>query len=240
MTDLSQVTAVILAGGLGTHLQGVVSDRPKVMAEINGKPFITYLLDQLVATGFGRVIISTGYMANIVEDTIGARYKHLHVDYSQEETPLGTAGALKLARQTIDTEYCLVMNGDSFVEFVPVALFLFHRSKGAEITILVKSVSDTNRYGTIEMNAENEIVQFREKGSAGGSGLMNAGVYLIETGVLETIPEISPFSFEYDFFPCFTGKGLYGWETDGRFIDIGTPASSATAEMFFGCKPVTE
>ena len=81
------------------------------------------------------------------------------------------------------------------------------------------------------MNAENEIVQFREKGSAGGSGLMNAGVYLIETGVLETIPEIGPFSFEYDFFPCITGKGLYGWETDGRFIDIGTPESFRDAQL---------
>ena len=234
MTDLSQVTAVILAGGLGTRLRGVVSDRPKVMAEINGKPFIAYLLDQLVATGFGRVIISTGYMANIVEDTIGARYKHLHVDYSREDTPLGTAGALKLARQTIDTEYCLVMNGDSYTEFDLISLFMAHKQKNANITILFKAVGNTTRFGTIQMNKQNEIIKFMEKRSGKGPGLINAGVYMVDTSIIKKISKKSPCSLEYDFFPKMVGRGICGYETKGKFIDIGTPESYSEAEYFLG------
>ena len=86
MSDLSRVTAVILAGGLGTRLRQAVSDRPKVMAEINGKPFLYYLLDQLADTGIERVIISTGYMADNVEDNMGASYKSIHLDYSKNRS----------------------------------------------------------------------------------------------------------------------------------------------------------
>ena len=233
MSDISQVTAVILAGGLGTRLQAVVSDRPKVMAEINGKPFIAYLLDQLVAAGIGRVIISTGYMADILEDTFGTRYNDLHVDYSQEETPLGTAGALKLAEQIVDSEYCLVMNGDSYTEFDAISLFISHKQKNANITILVKAVSNTSHFGTIQMNKQNEIIKFMEKESSTNIGLINTGIYIMKTSTLQKIPNKTPCSLEYNFFPAMIGKNIYGNETEGNFIDIGTPESYAQAEAFF-------
>lgn len=236
MSDISQITAVILAGGLGTRLQALVSDRPKVTAEINGKPFLCYLLDQLADTGIERIVISTGYMADTVEDTMGASYKNIHVDYSKEELPLGTAGALKLAGQAIDTEYCLVMNGDSYTEFDPVSLFMIHKQKNANITILVKAVSNTSRFGTTQMNEQNEIVRFVEKGDSTGAGFINAGVYIMKTSALQKIPDKAPCSLEYDFFPAMIGKGIYGYETLGRFIDIGTPESYTQAEKFFGSK----
>ena len=239
MSDLSRVTAVILAGGMGTRLRKVVSDRPKVMAEINGKPFITFLLDQLVDASIEKIVISTGYMGHLIEETVGSSYKRLQVDYSPEEIPLGTAGALKLAGQAVDTEQCLVMNGDSYTKFDPLLLLMNHKKSDASITIVIKKVEDSSLYGVIEMNAEHEIVQFREKGSAGGSGLINAGVYLIETGILEKIPDKTPCSLEYDFFPVMIGKDVYGYEAEGKFIDIGTPESYVQAEKFFECKPVS-
>ena len=233
MSDLSRVTAVILAGGKGLRLRKVVSDRPKVMAQINGKPFIAYLLDQLVAAGIGRVIISTGYMADILEDTFGTRYNDLHVDYSREVTPLGTAGALKLAGQTVATKYCLVMNGDSYTEFDPVSLFRFHKQKNANILLLVRLASSTSRFGIIQMNEQNEIVRFVEKGDSKGPGFINAGVYIMKTSAFEKIPDKKPYSLEYDFFPSMIGKSIYSYETAGNFIDIGTPKSYAQAEVFF-------
>jgi NDP-sugar pyrophosphorylase family protein len=239
MSDFSHIPAIILAGGLGTRLRKVVSDRPKVMADLNGKPFLYYLLDQLADAGIKQVVISTGHMALIIEETIGSSYKGLEVDYCREETPLGTAGALKLAGEVMDSPRCLVMNGDSFVKFDPFSLFMFHRRKGANTTILLRKVEDTTRYGTVEIGAEHEVVRFREKGSSAGPGLMNAGVYFVEIGVLERIPDKTPYSLEYDFFPVITGHGLYGCETKGRFIDIGTPESYAKAEKFFECKPVS-
>jgi len=236
MFDLSRVTAVILAGGMGTRLRQVVSDRPKVIAEINGKPFITYLLDQLANAGLHQVIISTGYMASLIEETIGFSYKGLQVDYSREETPLGTAGALKLAEQIVDAEYCLVMNGDSYTEFDAISLFMSGKQKNVSIVLLVKMVSDTFRFGTIQMNEQNEIVRFVEKGETTGSGLINAGVYIMKTSALQKIPDKAPCSLEYDFFPAMIGKNIYGYEAEGRFIDIGTPESYSQAEKFFGSK----
>ena len=239
MSDLSRVTAVILAGGLGTRLQKIVSDQPKVMAEINCKPFIAYLLDRLVEVDIERIIISTGYMSTQIEKRIGASYKDVSIVYSKEENPLGTGGALKLAGQVVDMEYCLVMNGDSYTELDPVSLFISHKQKNAIITLLVKEIDNTTRFGIIQINEQNEIIKFMEKGSSKGSGLINAGVYIMNTSTIQKIPEKTPYSLEYDFFPSKIGQGIYGYKTKGRFIDIGTPESYAKAEAFFEQKPVS-
>ena len=233
MSDLSGVTAVILAGGLGTRLQKAVSNQPKVMAEVNGKPFLYYVLDQLAEVDIKRVVISTGYMADKIEEVIGFSYKGLKVDYSWEESPLGTGGALKLAGQSISTKYCLVMNGDSYTEFDAISLFLTGKQKNDSIVLLVKMVPDTSRFGTIQMNEQNEIVKFVEKGDSTGPGLINAGVYIMNTSTIHKIPKKTPCSLEYDFFPKMVGKGICGYETKGKFIDIGSPESYAQAELFF-------
>jgi NDP-sugar pyrophosphorylase family protein len=239
MSDLSRVTAVILAGGLGTRLRAVVSDRPKVMAEINGEPFLNYLLDQVAEALIKSVVISTGYMAHVIEETIGFSYNGLQVDYSREETPLGTAGALKLAGQSVDTGQCLVMNGDSYTEFDPVSLFLSHKQEDANITLLVKGVDDTTSFGRIQMNERNEIEKFMEKGRSTDSGLINSGVYIMKTSIFHKIPDTIPCSLEYDFIPSMIGQGIYGYETEGEFIDIGTPESYTKANIFFEQKHVS-
>ena len=233
MSDFQEVTGVILAGGMGTRLRQVVSDRPKVMAEIKGKPFIAYLLDQLVEANIERVIISTGYMGSLIEEAIGFSYKGLQVDYSREDTPLGTAGALKLAEQIVDAEYCLVMNGDSYTEFDAISLFMSGKQKNANITLVVKALDETDRFGVVCKNENNEIIDFMEKASNKGAGFINTGVYLMKTSVIHKIPKKTPCSLEYDFFPSMIGKSIYGYETAGNFIDIGTPKSYAQAEVFF-------
>ena len=233
MSDLSKVMVVVLAGGMGTRLRKVVIDRPKVIAEINGRPFLYYILDQMIEVGINKAIISTGYMADTVEETVGVLYKSLHVDYSKEKTPLGTGGALKLAGQTIDTEYCLVINGDSYTEFDLISLFMAHKQKNANITILVKAVDDSTRFGTIQMNKQNEIIKFMEKGSGKRPGLINAGVYMVNTSIIQKISKKVPCSLEYDFFPKMVGRGICGYETKGKFIDIGTPESYSEAEIIF-------
>ena len=233
MSDFQEVTGVILAGGMGTRLRQVVSDRPKVMAKIKGKPFIAYLLDQLVEANIERVIISTGYMADTVEDNIGRSYNNIRIEYSKEEVPLGTAGALKLAGRTVNTEYCLVMNGDSYTEFNDTTLYLAHKQKNANITLVVKALDETDRFGVVCKNENNEIIDFMEKASNKGAGFINTGVYLMKTSVIHKIPKKTPCSLEYDFFPSMIGKSIYSDETKGDFIDIGTPKSFAHAERFF-------
>ena len=224
---------VILAGGLGTRLRRVVSDRPKVMAEINGKPFLCYLLDQLAEENIERVIISTGYMAGKIEEAVGFSYKGMKVDYSEEETPLGTGGSLKLAGQIVNTKHCLVMNGDSYTEFDLDSLLIKHQKRNTSVTIIVKVVDNTSCYGTIQMDEKNRITDFTEKGNTSGKGIINTGVYLMKTSVLYAIPEKIHYSLENDFFPRMVGNGIYGYETKGKFIDIGTPASYLSANEFF-------
>lgn len=230
MSDLTRVAAVILAGGFGTRLREVVSDRPKVMAEINGRPFLSYLLDQLTDAGIERVIISTGFMAGIIEEVIGYTYRGLQLDYSREQIPLGTAGAVKLAGQVVDTEHCLVMNGDSYTKFDLVSLYMFHKQENANITLLAKMVDNTTRFGTIQMNERNEIEKFMEKKPKAVFGLINAGVYIMKTSIFQEIPDKIPCSLEYDFFPSMIGQGIFGFKTKGKFIDIGTPKSYTKAK----------
>src|SRR5687768_5619957 len=116
MVNLSHLTAVILAGGLGTRLRSVISDRPKVLARVLDRPFLTYLLDQLAAAGLNYVILCTGYLGEQVKAEFGTSYSSLRLAYSQEMVPLGTAGALQLALSLIPSETVLVLNGDSFCE----------------------------------------------------------------------------------------------------------------------------
>ena len=117
MIKNSQVTALILAGGLGTRLRKYFPNNPKVMAPINNRPFIYQLLDILEKARIKKVIIGTGYLADKIENVIGGSYKDLNIIYSREEKPLGTGGAVKLAGKKISTQYTLVINGDSYVEF---------------------------------------------------------------------------------------------------------------------------
>jgi len=238
MSDLSEITAVILAGGFGTRLRSVVSDRPKVMAEINCRPFLSHLLEQIAKVGIGRVIVSTGYMSEYIEEHIGLMHKGLLVGYSREETPLGTGGALKLAAHMLKTKYCLVMNGDSYAEFDPVSLLTAHEKSSAKITLVIKAVVDSSRYGKVHIGEDNTIEAFTEKSGVTEGGLVNAGIYLINTTEIQGIPDGKPYSLEYDFFPSMIGKGINGCEISGRFIDIGTPKSYVQAEKFFAKSPV--
>src|ERR1041384_4288401 len=112
--DLSDITAAVLAGGFGTRLRSVVADRPKVLAEIGGRPFLSYLFEQLAANGCRSVVLCTGYLGEQVYRIYGEQYGSLGLRYSQEAQPLGTGGALRFALGQFASDPVLVLNGDSF------------------------------------------------------------------------------------------------------------------------------
>jgi len=233
MTDLSGITALILAGGMGTRLQEVVSDRPKVLADVNGRPFITCLLDQLADAGVGTVVLCTGYMAELVSTTLGRHYRGMELMYSEETEPLGTGGAIRLALPLISGFPVLVMNGDSFCNVDLSSFLQQHTIADSSGSLALASVSDISRYGSVEISDDNMVVTFQEKGSRKGEGLINAGIYLLESPVVEMIPTGKPISVERDVFPGLIGKGLYGFPQGGAFIDIGIPADYQAAASFF-------
>lgn len=227
------MTAVILAGGLGTRLQSVVADRPKVLAEIRGRPFLAYLLDQLAAFDLRRIVLCTGYLGEQVQAAFGDTYRCLRLLYSQELSPLGTAGALRLALPLFESNPVLVMNGDSFCETDLRTFWSRHNRRDADGTLLLAEVRDTKRYGRVDIDNDGRVLHFNEKGGRGGPGWINAGIYLLNHCLLLTIPAGVRASLEREMFPAWIGQGLHGYRSEGRFLDIGTPEAYAMAEQFF-------
>ena len=230
---LAGVTAAILVGGLGIRLRPVVADRPKVLVEIRGRPFLAYLLDQLAGTGVRYVVLCTGYLGEQVEAEFGDAYGSLCLVYSQESSPLGTAGALRLALPLFKSDPVLVMNGDSFCQANLRGFWAWHCARGAEATLLLTEVPDTKRYGRVDVDADGLVLRFDEKNDKGGPGWINAGIYLLNHRLLPTTPANGAVSLERDMFPAWIGRGLYGYRSEGRFLDIGTPEAYAVAEQFF-------
>jgi len=230
--NLSDVTAAILAGGLGTRLRSVVADRPKVLAEVRGRPFLTYLFDQIAAAGIRHVVVCTGYRGEQVEATLGDTYGSLRLEYSRELEPLGTAGALRLALPRFDSDSVLVMNGDSICRANLEAFWAWHRAQGGQATLLLVQVSDTQRFGQVRVDEAGRVLAFDEKGRQTGAGWINAGVYLFNRDLLRSIPARRAVSLEHQMFPAWIGRGLYGYRSRGGFLDIGIPEAYATAGQF--------
>ncbi len=240
MTGLQNCTSVILAGGLGTRLQSVVADRPKVLAEINGRPYLAYLLDQLAEARIRRVVLCTGYKGDMVKACFGYTYGSLQLTYSQETQPLGTAGALKLAAQFFDSDPVLVMNGDSYCQLDFKAAYAFHLRKSAQATMVLATVPDVERYGQVNTNDPGWIVAFEEKGAKTGPGWINAGIYFLSPTLITNLPANKPLSIERDLFPTLTDGALLAYRSSGKFIDIGTPASFQNAAQFLAAiRPAT-
>jgi NDP-sugar pyrophosphorylase family protein len=234
MQRIADITAMILAGGLGTRLRSVFSHKPKVLAEILGQPFLTYLLDQLSGAGLRNVILCTGYMGDRVQEVYGDTYKYLHLLYSQEDEPLGTGGALRLALPLLNSDPVLVMNGDSYIHADLNSYVDWFFRKDRKASFLLTSVSDTGRYGMVKVGKDESLLAFEEKGMTRGAGWINAGVYLLKKSLVRLIPPGKAFSLERELFPSLVGKGLFGYQCKGSFIDIGTPESYAASEKFFG------
>jgi len=233
MTNFSYITAVILAGGLGTRLRSAVSDRPKVLAEVHGKYFLTFLLDCLIKAGFEDAVLCTGYRGEQIQTACGNGYGPLRLVYSQETSPLGTAGAIRLALPFFKSDTVLVMNGDSVCYADMTAFRTWHEERKAEASLLLTRVNDVRRFGQVVADNEGHILRFEEKNNRSGPGWINAGIYLINKKLIEKIQEDTPVSLEKNVFPSLIGRKFYGFQCEGRFIDIGTPESYSEAEHFF-------
>jgi NDP-sugar pyrophosphorylase family protein len=228
------MTGVVLAGGLGTRLRTVLPDTPKPLAPVDGRPFLFFLLEQLTRAGVSPLILSTGHLASQVRAEIGSEYNAAPILYSEEDQPLGTAGALRLAwRNHPDTAPWLAMNGDSYVDIDLTAMIDSHRRSGLAATIAAVRVEDGSRYGTLEWSEDLRITAFREKSGVPGPRWINGGIYVFERGFLNALPDRAPLSLETEAFPAWIASGIHAFASEARFIDIGTPESYALAQRFF-------
>jgi NDP-sugar pyrophosphorylase family protein len=228
------VTAAILAGGLGTRLRSVVAGRPKVLASVGGRPYLTHLLDQLAAASVREVVLLTGHAAEQVRDTLGESHAGLRLVYSAEPAPLGTGGALRNALPHLSAQTVLLLNGDSYCDVDLAALVQFHRAESAEASLVLVRVPDASRFGQVRMGRTGRVLRFEEKGETQVSGWINAGVYLIDRALVAEVPPGRAMSLERDLLPGWVAeRRVRGYRCDGRFLDIGTPESYAEAEEFF-------
>lgn len=226
---------IILAGGQGTRLKSVVSDRPKVLSPVAGKPFLHFIIRYLQKQGVTEFIFSLGYMANQVIDFLEEGYPDLQYQYYIEETPLGTGGGLKKAMELATETDVLIVNADTYFDVPLTSMFNSHKATNATCTVSLKPMTDFDRYGCVEMDAANTITSFKEKQFT-HQGLINGGYLIINKDyylqATKGLPEA--FSFEKDVLE----KNLHqmvvkGFVSDGYFIDIGIPEDYAKAQLVF-------
>ena len=229
------MTAVILAGGLGTRVQHLLPGVPKPMAPVAGRPFLEWVVRYLAKQGVGRTVISTGYLTGVVERHFQNQpVPGVNIQCISEPEPLGTAGGFLHVVKSAGAPppAWLVLNGDSLVFAnlkLAVAPFADSAVSGA---ILGRTVPDASRYGALAMGPSGELLRFEEKRP--GAGVINTGIYLLRHSLLAGFPAQSPLSFERDVFPALIGRGfrLQTVVTDAPFLDIGTPESLPQAESF--------
>lgn len=214
--------AIILAGGLGTRLRSVIYDRPKSMAPIVGMPFLEHLMRLLMEQGITEIILCISHMANQIKSYFGNGSRWgFDITYSEEEIPLGTAGAIKKAKRYIDNTF-LVLNGDSYSNLNLKQFLDFHKSKRSNFTLALTKVNDSSHFGNVVLK-EDKIIEFSEKKDS-NEGFVNSGFYIFEPKLFDYIESDRNLSLEKDIFPQLAKEGiLWGYSYEGYFIDIGRP-----------------
>lgn len=204
------------------------------MALINGRPFLEYLLDYLMTQGVERAVLSVGYKHEIISAHFKKKYRSIEIDYAVEEEPLGTGGGIRLAFWRVKGERAVVMNGDSIFRTDLRRLEEYHKAKKADVTLSLRKLAKTGRYGRVTLNRQRRIVGFEEKNEIAGAGLINAGVYFMEKVFLMEPHFRGKFSIEHDCFErYYMMSRMYGLPSDAYFLDIGIPEDYTKAQHEF-------
>ncbi len=221
-------TAIILAGGLGTRLRPVVSDVPKPMALVNGRPFLAYLMDYWIEQGISQFILSVGYLREVIIEYFGNSYHGAVIEYVVEENPLGTGGGVLLAAKNLaPDEYFVLLNGDTFFNVDLSLLSACAETGNADGCFALFRATESNRYGRIDCNEVGQITKLNFTKAESGD-LANGGVYVLRRSALleEQSEPGHKVSLEDEIFPLALamGRRFYGVEFAGSFIDIGVPS----------------
>jgi mannose-1-phosphate guanylyltransferase/phosphomannomutase len=217
--------AVVMAGGEGTRLRPLTSNQPKPMVPIVGKPCMEHILELLKEHGMTDVIVTVAFLPQAIRGYFGdGEALGMEIGYSVEESPLGTAGSVRLAADHLDETF-LVISGDALCDIDLGALVAFHREKGAAVTIGLKSVDNPLEFGIVVTDEDGRVERFLEKPSWGQvfSDTINTGIYVLEPEVLKHVPADRPFDFSKELFPLLLemGRPLYGHVCTGYWQDIG-------------------
>ena len=221
--------AIILVGGLGLRLKSCLDNVPKALAEINGKPFLFWMLDYLKKQGITKIILATGHMSNKIESLVGDNWDGIEIIYSIESKPLGTGGAIKKALAQINSEEVFIFNGDTWLTIDLKNFAEAAKIAGSKIGVALAKVNNASRYGLVNLK-DGYIVKFIEKKTP-SSGYINAGLYFLAKPFEILMPADSYFSFEERvLIPESNNSKLYGYKKTSNFIDIGIPEDFRRAQ----------
>lgn len=219
--------AVILCGGLGTRLRSVTGETPKALVDLHGHPFLDILLEYLKGQGISRVILCVGYGAEAIKDYYHQHPMGLEILFSREKDPLGTGGALKLAHPLVKSDDFFILNGDSFCNVNLAHVLEFHRQRHALATQILVRTYGSREVGTVILDEEHRILQFKEKSGEvlpeNIPAYMNTGICCFHRNIFDFMPPERKFSMEYDVYPKIIDEPFYGLVVDAAFWDVGTP-----------------
>jgi NDP-sugar pyrophosphorylase family protein len=216
------IDVLVLCGGKGTRMLSLAADKPKVLLDLWGRPFLDILIENLASFGFKRIILGVGHLKEkIIDHYVSSDIVNAQIDFSTEDMPLGTGGAVKKARPFIKSDNFLVMNGDGFCSIDYQKFYENHLNKKALFSLVLNEISDTSGYGNVRLGDNDRILEFAEKKSDKKTGLISAGIYFMNQDIFSYMPKQDVFSLEYDLFPKILNKPCYGF-IGKNFIDIGT------------------
>jgi NDP-sugar pyrophosphorylase family protein len=218
--------ALVLAGGFGTRLRPLSCTRPKMLFPIGDQPLMDWTLKNLSQGGVDTVVMAVNYMAEALVRYLGPTKYDLGIIYSREQRPLGTGGPIRKAKELLNGEPFLVLNGDVISDIDYRRLIEYHKTKGGLATLALTPVSDPSRYGAVDLDWEGRITRFVEKPEKGKepSNLINAGIYVLDPKIFDYIPDGRSVSIEREVFPVLANeRKLYGFEFHGLWTDMGAP-----------------
>jgi D-glycero-alpha-D-manno-heptose 1-phosphate guanylyltransferase len=228
-----KIDVIVLAGGLGTRLASVVSDVPKPMAPVAGKPFLDHIFKGLPLESIHRIILAVGHKYEKIEEYYGSEYKGVPIIYSIEEEPLGTGGGIALAMNHMEMDSAIILNGDTYFDINLEEMWQVHQTSSGRCTLALKQMETPDRYGTVLLE-KNHIVRFQEKQSGLSTGLINGGIYWVDKSFTELMPKSEKFSFEEEVLQVQVAQNeLNGYIATGLFIDIGIPEDYERAQSIF-------
>ena len=228
ITSLVGMKAILLAGGKGTRLRPLTIHTPKPIVPIFERPFLHYQLDLLKQVPeIDEVILSLNYQPRRIEEIFGdGSQLGLNIRYVVEPAPLGTAGAVRYAGESLH-ESVVVFNGDILTEVNLGAVIALHRERRAKATIVLTPVENPSAYGLVQTDSAGNIQRFLEKPKPEEitCNTINAGIYVLEPDTFDRIPKDTPWSIERSFFPSLVERRetFVAYTYEGYWIDIGTP-----------------
>ncbi|MFA6430769.1 MAG: NDP-sugar synthase [Candidatus Margulisiibacteriota bacterium] len=228
--------AVIIAGGLGTRLHPLTYNTPKPIVPVANRPFILHQIELLKQHGIKEIILNLHYMQDSIRNVLGdGKSLGVKLYYSIEETPLGTAGAVKNAEEYFDKEPLVVFNGDILTDINISQIVDYHKRKKSKATLTLTRVEDPTAYGLIISDKDGRISMFLEKPSweqvntcsaeFGSANTINSGIYVLDPAIFKKVPRGTIYSFERELFPSLLerGEAMFAYISDRYWMDIGKP-----------------